>query len=92
MDRRNFIKTVGLTAGATLLSELGIAEATEMFNDKTDKKMKIVVLTGSPRRNGNTNYLAGQFIKGGKKPDMRYTVLIASNIRYRPALLVTVAA
>ncbi len=26
--------------------------------------MKIVVLCGSPRRNGNTNYLATQFIKG----------------------------
>ena len=26
--------------------------------------MKITVLTGSPRRNGNTNHLAGQFIKG----------------------------
>lgn len=30
MDRRNFIKTVGLTAGATLLSGQGIAEATEI--------------------------------------------------------------
>ncbi len=29
--------------------------------------MKIVVLTGSPRRNGNTNYLAEQFIFGAKE-------------------------
>ena len=29
--------------------------------------MKIVVLTGSPRRNGNTNHLVGQFIKGAKE-------------------------
>ena len=29
--------------------------------------MKIVVLTGSPRRNGNTNHLAGQFIKGAEE-------------------------
>lgn len=67
MDRRKFIKTIGATAGATLLSGTGIATATELLNDKTDNKMKIVVLTGSPRRNGNTNHLAGQFIKGAKE-------------------------
>lgn len=67
MDRRKFIKTVGAAAGATLLSGAGIAKAAELLNDKTDKKMKIVVLTGSPRRNGNTNHLAGQFIKGAEE-------------------------
>lgn len=66
MDRRKFIKTVGITAGAALISGVGIAEATELLNDKTNKKMRIVVLTGSPRRNGNTNHLAGQFIKGAE--------------------------
>ena len=65
MDRRKFIKAVGVTAGATLLSGMGIVKATELLNDKT-RKMKIVVLTGSPRRNGNTNHLAGQFIKGAE--------------------------
>ena len=29
--------------------------------------MRIVVLTGSPRKNGNSNYLAEQFIKGAKE-------------------------
>ena len=68
MDRRNFIKTVGITAGATLLSGMSIAETTELLNNKgTDRKMKVVVLTGSPRRNGNTNHLAGQFIKGAEE-------------------------
>ena len=67
MDRRKFIKTVGAAAGATLLSGVGIAKAAELLNDKTDKKMKIVVLTGSPRRNGNTNHLVEQFIKGAEE-------------------------
>lgn len=67
MDRREFIKTVGAAAGATLLSGAGIAKAAELLNDKTNKKMKIVVLTGSPRRNGNTNHLVGQFIKGAEE-------------------------
>ena len=47
MDRREFIKTVGAAAGATLLSGAGIAKAAELLNDKTNKKMKIVVLTGT---------------------------------------------
>ena len=67
MDRRKFIKTVGVTAGASLLSGLRIAKASELFNNKVNDKMKIVVLTGSPRRNGNTNHLAGQFIKGAEE-------------------------
>ena len=59
MDRRNFIKTVGITAGATLLSGMSIAETTELLNNKgTDRKMNVVVMTGSPRLNGNTNHLA----------------------------------
>ena len=29
--------------------------------------MKITVLTGSPRKNGNTNHLASQFIKGAEE-------------------------
>lgn len=67
MDRRKFIKAVGITAGTTLLAGVGITEAAGLLNNKTDKRMKIVVLTGSPRRNGNTNHLAGQFIKGAEK-------------------------
>lgn len=55
MDRRKIIKTVGTAAGATLLSGAGIAKATELLNDKTDKKMKIVVLTGNPHWIRNSN-------------------------------------
>lgn len=40
MDRRIFIKAVGVTAGATLFSGLGIAKATELFNNKANDKMK----------------------------------------------------
>ena len=65
MDRREFLKTMGLAAGATLLSGVGVAEAAKLMN-KTNK-LKIAVLTGSPRRNGNTNHLADQFIKGAKE-------------------------
>lgn len=57
---------MGITAGAALLSGMGVAGATDLLNGKTNK-MKIVVLTGSPRRKGNTNHLAAQFIKGAEE-------------------------
>lgn len=53
---------MGMTAGATLLSGMALAEVTE-----TTSKMKIVVLTGSPRRNGNTSHMADRFIKGAQE-------------------------
>ena len=55
-----------MTAGAALLSGMGMVGAADLLNSKTNK-MKIVVLTGSPRRSGNTNRLAGQFIKGAEE-------------------------
>lgn len=67
MDRRKFIRTIGLAAGTTLISGAGISKANDLFNDNKVNKMKIVVLTGSPRRNGNTNHLATQFIKGAEE-------------------------
>lgn len=48
----------------------GIVRAVSGIDDdktKNGKKMKIVVLTGSPRRNGNSAYLAEQFIKGAEE-------------------------
>ena len=66
MDRRHFIKTVGMTTGAAFLSGMGTIGAADLLGNKANK-MKIVVLTGSPRRNGNTNHLAGQFIKGAEE-------------------------
>ena len=43
MDRRKFMKTVGIVAETTLLSVAGITKADELLNNKTDKKRKIVV-------------------------------------------------
>lgn len=55
MDRRKFIKTVGIVAETTLLSVAGITKADELLNNKTDKKRKIVVLTGNPHWIRNSN-------------------------------------
>ncbi len=65
MDRRSFIKNTlivtGITLGGAILSKSVSSEKME------NKKMKILVITGSPRKNGNSNTLAENFIKGAKE-------------------------
>lgn len=56
MNRRDFIKT---TAAAMVL-----AATPRLLQAKENKKMKILVLTGSPRKGGNSSILADNFIKG----------------------------
>lgn len=69
MNRRDFIKnsiiagtalTVSVIAGASVISE----SDTE---NKKEEKMKILILTGSPRKNGNSNTLVDNFAKGAKE-------------------------
>ena len=59
MNRRDFIKggiaVVALTAIPSFLKAEG------------NKKMKILVLTGSPRQGGNSSILADNFIKGAEE-------------------------
>lgn len=66
MDRRNFIKTLIITTSA---AAAGLAGAAALNNThKGDlQNMKILVLTGSPRVNGNSNTLADNFIKGAQE-------------------------
>ena len=66
MERREFLKKSALTALGTAVAGTGIVQAFNHINDNESNtnKMKIVVLTGSPRKNGNSAYLAEQFIKG----------------------------
>lgn len=66
MERREFIKKSVIAAAGSVLLGSGIVRA--IGNKETKENiMKIVVLTGSPRRNGNSAYLAEQFIKGAKE-------------------------
>ena len=69
MERREFLKKSALAALGTAVAGTGIVQAFNLVNDNESKteKMKIVVLTGSPRKNGNSAYLAEQFIKGAEE-------------------------
>lgn len=69
MERRDFLKKSVLATLGTTVAGSGLVQAFDHFNDNksTENKMKIVVLTGSPRKNGNSAYLAEQFIKGAQE-------------------------
>ena len=67
MDRRKFITNAAVAlASAAVAKVSGVADVLS-GTSKNNKTMKIVVLTGSPRRNGNSAYLAEQFIKGARE-------------------------
>ena len=62
MDRRKFIKNTIITAAGTV-----VIGSTIFLEKQGGHKMKILVITGSPRRNGNSNTLADRLIKGAEE-------------------------
>lgn len=66
MDRRKFIKNTLLTAAGAVVVGAAAGFADNKI-PKGDKKMKILVITGSPRKNGNSNTLVDNFIKGAQE-------------------------
>lgn len=67
MDRRNFIKNTLLAAAVLVGGGSVLSKTVKLAVSKEHKKMKILVLTGSPRKNGNSNTLADYFIKGAEE-------------------------
>lgn len=65
MNRRNFIKNT-LIAAAVAAGGSILGKTAKSALLRENKKMKILVLTGSPRPNGNSNTLADNFIKGAE--------------------------
>lgn len=65
MNRRNFIKnSIILAAMTAFLASFGISS---LSKGNKEKSMKILILTGSPRKNGNSNTLVDNFIKGAQE-------------------------
>ena len=60
MKRREFIKNTSIVLSALMFTGC----KNNVVFDKGEKKMKIFILTGSPRKNGNSNTLADYFSKG----------------------------
>lgn len=59
MDRRDFIKksAMAAAAGVVIASPLGsvVAQESDMTANKQSRKMKVLLINGSPRQKGNTN-------------------------------------
>lgn len=71
MKRREFIRNSVMAmagvVGGSIFEKTAFAANSDSSVNKIkngSKKMKILVLTGSPRKNGNSNTLADYFIKG----------------------------
>lgn len=72
MNRRNFIRlslatAAGIAGNGVLDGSLLSASRADAKSKGEDPKMNILVLTGSPRKNGNSNTLAAHFIKGAQE-------------------------
>ncbi|HJD96156.1 flavodoxin family protein [Mailhella massiliensis] len=65
MKRRDFLKTT-LSATGSLLAALPLSRARAGENSQGGS-MNILVLTGSPRKNGNSAILADHFIQGAEE-------------------------
>lgn len=66
MNRRQFVYAMSL-AGASLALGPGISRAGNAEKINGGNHMKILVLTGSPREKGNSNFLASEFIRGANE-------------------------
>ena len=71
MDRRDFLKKTALgvaaVAATSLLEHPAVAKANELINPKTNNNMKkILILNGSPRKNGKTASLVRAFVAGAE--------------------------
>ena len=65
MNRREFIRSMAVvTAGTAVIGATGVSALAGSDAKEKRKKMKILVLTGSPRKNGNSATLADYFTKG----------------------------
>ena len=71
MNRREFIRNLAVTAagaaGITTLGASALSELAARQEKKEKKRMKILILTGSPRKNGNSATLAEHFARGARE-------------------------
>lgn len=85
MNRRQFIQTLSVAGAAALVgATIKPVEATE--KDAREINMRILVLTGSPRKDGNSNYLASEFIRGAEEAGNRAARFDAAQAQVHPCI------
>lgn len=81
MTRRKFVNASLMVLGATLMRP-GFANSA----NNNEVYMNIAVLTGSPRKNGNSNYLADEFIRGAAEVGHKITRFDAAESNVHPCI------
>lgn len=57
------MKKTAMAAAATVVAASPLAAGENFMNNLTDKKMKVLLINGSPRANGNTSLALGEIAK-----------------------------
>lgn len=83
MNRRKFLRSLSLT-GAALALRAEIPHAAKRSDG--GKKMDILVLAGSPRKNGNSNFLASEFMRGAKEAGHKVFLFDAAQKEVHPCI------
>ncbi len=81
MDRRKFIISSATIAAAAVMGGIDL-----LGNNNKSKSMYIVILTGSPRKNGNTNHLADRFTAGATEAGHRVFRFDCAKSKVNPCL------
>ena len=86
MQRRRFLQAAALAALGGMVPPL-VARAAATTNTVKEKKaMKILVLTGSPRKNGNSALLAERFMAGASQAGHEATRFDAAQSNVHPCI------
>lgn len=84
MDRREFLTAAGGAALAALSGVAPLGAGAALAAE--EKPMQILVLTGSPRKNGNSALLAQRFIDGAKEAGHSVTRFDAGAAEVHPCI------
>lgn len=83
MDRREFIKGAGVSLAAAFVAGQS-ALAAENVNG--GNRMNILALTGSPRKDGNSNYLVEEFTRGATEKGHKVFRFDAAHSEVHPCI------
>lgn len=84
MNRRQFIQSLSLLGAGAIA--VGLKEAARAEQTGIGKTMDILVLTGSPRKNGNSIFLAEEFMRGAREAGHRVFHFDAAKANVHPCI------
>lgn len=89
MNRRDFIQGVIAASAVTAVASCSLGgESKEQVETsrKQEKKMNVLIFTGSPRKNGNSSILASEFQRGAEEARHKVTVFEGAFKKVHPCI------